>query len=496
MKLINRITNRLLKTTIRQFNFSAFTKSSKYLLFAFILFSACKPDQTKSNSDLNKNLNTDTITSSKLKLNPGDFVPRVNCSGNENLSYALYIPQKINLAVKNPVLFLFDPHANGALPINKYRDLADKYGYILIGSNDSKNGASREFTSQVISSLLKSSFELLLIDDKRIYAGGFSGGGRVASMLAFSSAGCIGLVTCGAGFPKEVWTTTPPSCIIGIAGDGDMNLNELESIKVDEPNLKNRYELIRFDGIHEWPPINIFEQAFLAFEATGINDGVISKDDKHISELNDSYQALSDNLSADNNYIYQAKLYERWINNLGNLTDVTVIKNSYKDLLKRADYKKAIYEEEKLFDDEKILKSKYLDAIGKQDTGWWKDQMKSLQNEVTSSTIGKKNMINRVTGTLSLTCFMNLNQSIGSNQKDAMEYFSYLYRTIDPTNPETWYLAAVVAGKKSDYPQVYNYLSRAVSIGFHDAARAQSEPAFSMMISDPEFNQIINRISK
>ncbi len=468
------------------------------VLFTLIILAACGQKNVNSALETKQEIKSDSASKviSKLKLNPGDFIQRVNCISNENLSFAVYVPKGYSSDRKMPSLFLFDPHSDGSLPLKLYRDLADEYGYILIGSNDSKNGNSRELTSQILNSILKSAYQLLPLDSQRIYAGGFSGGARVASMLAFSSAKIQGLITCGAGFPQEIWTKMPPSFIIGIAGDGDMNLNEITSIKVQDPNLKNRYQIIRFDGKHEWPPMAIFEQAFLALEAIAIHDELIPKNANLIKHLNETYQSYADSLTVSGNSLYEAGLYDRWINSMDNLADLTVAKNTYKDLLKKGSYKQALIDEQALFLEEQRRREFCVNAIGKQDTIWWDQQMKNLQYEIKTSSIPRKNMLSRISGSLSLGCFMNLNQALGGNQRDAMEYFSHLYRLIDPTNVEAWYLSAEVAGKKTDYPQVYNYLSRAVSLGFNDPNRAHSDPSFSMMMSDPEFNQIINRNTK
>ena len=468
------------------------------VVFTLIFLTACGQKNVNGTTSTQQEIISDTTTKivSKLKLNPGDLIQRINCIGNENLNFAVYIPKGYNADIKMPALFLFDPHADGLLPLKMYRDLADEYNYILIGSNDSKNGNSRDRTSEILNSILKSAYQLLPIDSERIYAGGFSGGARVASMLAFSSAKVQGLITCGAGFPQDVWMKIPPSCIVGIAGDGDMNLNELTSLKVENPDLKNRYQVIRFDGKHEWPPMAIFEQAFLALEASAIHDSVIAKDPVLIKHINDTYQSYADSLTVSGNTLYEAGLYDRWIKSMDALVDLTVAKNTYKDLLKKASYKQAQNDEQALFLEEQKRREFYISAIGKQDTIWWEQQMKNLQYEIKTSTIPKKNMLSRITGTLSLGCYMNLNQAISANQRDPMEYLSHLYRILDPSNAEAWYLSAEVAGKKTDYPQVYNFLNRAVSLGFNDPNRAHNDPSFSMMMSDPEFNQIINRNTK
>ena len=69
----------------------------------------------------------------------GKLIKNITCNKDASQSYALYIPiTKGNHTL--PVIYFFDPHGDGNFPLTKYISLADKYGFILIGSNNSKNG--------------------------------------------------------------------------------------------------------------------------------------------------------------------------------------------------------------------------------------------------------------------------------------------------------------------------------------------------------------------
>src|SRR5437868_1233368 len=55
-------------------------------------------------------------------------------------AFALYLPKTYSDSSKLPVIIFFDPHGDGSVPLNLYKDLAEQFHYILIGSNTSKNG--------------------------------------------------------------------------------------------------------------------------------------------------------------------------------------------------------------------------------------------------------------------------------------------------------------------------------------------------------------------
>ncbi|WP_431215405.1 hypothetical protein ACQ86N_12320 [Puia sp. P3] len=118
----------------------------------------------------------------------GKVTDPVVCKADPAQSYALYIPVKGNAAAM-PVVYFFDPHGSGSLPLNKYRQLAETYGFILVGSNNSKNGNDWSATEKVWQSLATDTKSRLKIDAGRVYTCGFSGGAKVASFVAIQHPG-------------------------------------------------------------------------------------------------------------------------------------------------------------------------------------------------------------------------------------------------------------------------------------------------------------------
>src|ERR1700749_4024462 len=72
-------------------------------------------------------------------MEPGRLIDTVICQKDPAQSYALYIPVRGGTGAL-PIVYFFDPHGDGSLPLKKYKSLADTYGFILAGSNNSKNG--------------------------------------------------------------------------------------------------------------------------------------------------------------------------------------------------------------------------------------------------------------------------------------------------------------------------------------------------------------------
>ncbi len=464
------------------------------ILLTIFLYS-CGNNSVKTEKSTGETSTSDAnLLAEKQKITPGELIPKVNCISNSAYSFALYVPQQFDTTKKYPLMVIFDAHADGVLPLHNYKELADKYHYILIGSNDSKNGNDQQTTSAIISDLLNSAKQILPVDEKRIYAGGFSGGGRVASMMSFGNV-VSGLVTCGAGIPPNAWTRLPPFCVVGIAGDGDMNLSEVAQAQINVTEIRNRFYSVRFDGKHEWPPQSIFEEAFLAFESTAMRDGLQQKSPEQIKMIDNTYRKITNDHLAKKKILFAASAYKRWMKSLESLADISNIKKDYDSFILKPEYKKAVETEKSLFAEENKRRDFYIAAFGKADTSWWVNEMNNIHREMKSVTAEKRNMLSRVTGTLSLATYMNLNKALNSGQKDAIAYLSTLYRAIDPENPEAWYISAKYAASYGNNDLALVDLKQAVNTGFKDAGRINNEQVFIPLRNEEQFKNLINRIS-
>jgi dienelactone hydrolase len=134
----------------------------------------------------------------------GQVVEKLVCAGVPNQSYALYLPRNYSTDRKWPVLYAFDPGARGQIPVERFREAAEKFGWILVGSNNSRNG---EFQPSIDAwnAIVKDTHDRFAIDDGRVYLTGFSGGARLVFYFAIRCQDCIaGVIASGAGFPAGV----------------------------------------------------------------------------------------------------------------------------------------------------------------------------------------------------------------------------------------------------------------------------------------------------
>src|SRR6478672_7438128 len=131
---------------------------------------------------------------------PGIVHGSVAVAAQTTNSYALYLPSAYSPSKRWPLLLVFDPFARGEVSVKLFHDAAERYGYIVVGSNNSRNF---EDPSAAIRTLWADVKERYAIDPQRIYTAGLSGGARVASSVALACNHCIaGVIACGAGLPQ------------------------------------------------------------------------------------------------------------------------------------------------------------------------------------------------------------------------------------------------------------------------------------------------------
>jgi len=216
----------------------------------------------------------------------GRVIERVNCLKDDKQSYALYLPVNYTPEKRFPVIYAFDPGARGSLPVERFKEAAEKYNYIVVGSNNSRNGPGVPL-SAIINALFDDTQARLAIDERRVYTTGFSGGARVAGMIAFASKGqIVGVIACGAGFPAEAKPAKDlPFAFYGIAGSDDFNLIEVRQLVRSLDSLGASTNLAIFEGDHSWPPTAACTEAVEWMELQAMKTGRRNRDDKLIAAL-------------------------------------------------------------------------------------------------------------------------------------------------------------------------------------------------------------------
>ena len=298
--------------------FRAYTVSMKkvallLLLFALQTRSALGQDGKPSNGP-------------QMPLETGVVIPKVVCSGQPEQSYALYLPKHYAPDRRWPVVYVFDPGARGKVPVEIMKDAAERSGFIVAGSNNSRNGPWK-LESEAAEAMMKDVQTRLAIESRNSYFAGFSGGARVSATIAQLCQCAAGVLLSGAGFRL----TSPPSReasfpVFSAVGTYDFNFPEMVRLDAKLESLGYPHFLRQFDGPHQWAPSSVMDEAFAWFRLLAMKQGREPRDDSFVvaQEKLAGERALALESSGD---LYSAwKEYRHAMNTFAGLTDTTSLK--------------------------------------------------------------------------------------------------------------------------------------------------------------------------
>lgn len=442
----------------------------------------------------------DSVVYKKEDFPKSEIIESITNKMDAQQSYVLYLPAVYDKNKPFPVIYIFDAHGTGKLPVSMYKELAEKYGYILVGSNDSKNGNSWEQTADIFEKMMTDTRNRLNIDAQKIYVMGFSGGARIANGITILNGNVAGAICVGAvspsrnsKFPRNNYS------IISIAGNDDMNYNEIiryHMIELAGHNLKNA--VVTYNGKHEWCPKEVMEEAFLWIEFNEMRKNISQKKNEIINNSITGKQDELKKLMDDKKYLQAYKLCKKTINFYDGLTDLTSFYEAYKQLQKMKELDVALQNEEKQLQEEDRLKAEYIRNLQSKDLAWWQKEVVAMNAKTKSSKEEEevKHMYKRLLEYLSLACYSQTFGLLSQNNIQGAEYFGKLYLTVDPTNKEASYLMAVISAKKGKQKEMESYFAKAIANGFDDISRVGADTTFNKYKTEKSFQDILAKINK
>jgi predicted peptidase len=186
-------------------------------------------------------------------LKPGKLIKKVVTLHDLEQSYALYLPSNYDASRKWPILYGFCPGGRGVNPVFLFKQAAEKYGWIVVGSNNSRNGPFEPIL-KAITSILKDTQARFSIDPTARYATGFSGGARTAFFLANRDK-FVGVMPIGAGMNRRQKLPKKGQMdIFSMCGTNCFNHSELLRLEqnLNRAGVPNR--MMTFKGGHTWAP--------------------------------------------------------------------------------------------------------------------------------------------------------------------------------------------------------------------------------------------------
>ena len=179
-------------------------------------------------------------------LRNGQILDPIKCAADPSQTYALYLPSNYSADRPSKLILAFDPRGQGRQGVEHLQAAAEKYGYIVAGSNNSRNGPP-QISLTAAQAMWADVEKRFSINAKRIYTAGLSGGARIAMKVAFDSDRIAGVIASSAGFPPGHRRSDLRFVVFGTAGTEDFNYLEMRQL---DQELSSPHRVVIFEGGH------------------------------------------------------------------------------------------------------------------------------------------------------------------------------------------------------------------------------------------------------
>ena len=202
---------------------------------------------------------------------------------------------------------------------------AEQFGYIIAASNNSKNGPWKP-EAEAAQALFSDTHDRLAIDDQRIYFAGFSGGARVASQLAQSCKCAQAVFLNGATFSTGAQPSVHDSFAIYLTvGLLDFNYPELIAFDARLEALGIPHFLRRFDGGHQWAPMEIWPEALAWADLLAIKNARKERDANFVGTQLATFTAIAQKVQQAGDDYFAWQFLRATRSAFSGLTDTTSI---------------------------------------------------------------------------------------------------------------------------------------------------------------------------
>ena len=203
---------------------------------------------------------------------PGRLAEHVSCPSDPSQTYSIYLPSTYVTTREWPLLIVFDPGGRGARAAEVFREAAERFGWIVAASENSRNGPW-EPTLRAVNAMWPALLGGYAVDARRVYAAGHSGGATVAWMMARQTGQIAGVITSGQPSLGPDQGKTAAFSWFGAAGHTDFNFIEVKGIDTRLARSGATHRVEFFEGGHQWPPAELTFRAFGWMELVAMKEG-------------------------------------------------------------------------------------------------------------------------------------------------------------------------------------------------------------------------------
>lgn len=439
-----------------------------------------------------------TILAQPNKLPTGEIIDSISVNKDSNESFSLYLPSQFNSSESSPIIFIFEPMARGKIGIHPFIKAAEKYGYMLVCSNDSKNGPY-EPNFEIANRLFNRVFSDFNINKERVYASGFSGGSRLASAIAVLTNQIQGVIACGAGFSlnKSHLPYKDSFSYAAIIGDEDMNFKEMQNTKGFLNRLKISNELFVYEFNHSWPSQEQILSAFDWLQLEAYKKGITPINKENIKSSYTDYYEKANQLVKDNKLLYASYEYERILRNFGTYFKLDSVANKLEELKNNKSFKKEKKLLQSSFKEEVLLTDKFIDKFNEDfnkashNLKWWKSEIKKLKKDIQTAKPLKKKMLKRLQYKIFALSIETVGYGKNVKHIDQSIFCYDICILIYPKYPFPYFKQIENYINKNNESLALDYLEKLIANGYNDMQRIKEHTTFKSLKNKERFKQLV-----
>ena len=405
-------------------------------------------------------------------------------------TYALYVPSYYTSERTWPVIYCFDPGARGRVPVERLQAAAEKFGYLVAGSNNSRNGPW-EANEAAIAAMTRDVASHFAIDRQRVYVAGLSGGARVAVQLAMIGY-AKGVIACSAGFPTQAggMPSRIPFPFFGTAGTEDFNYRELKQLAVDLEERRAAHRIVIFDGGHEWASATLLSQAVEWLELQAMRTGTRKLDPALIDAVWATRRAALPLIPG----------LDRWreLKSLAadfkGLSETAEVEAEAKKIGAAAETKSALKTERALLLREGTLLEQLEDVVSRSAAAKTKLVAELRSKAEAADDSAERQMVRRVLASFFYLVREDVRELFTSHDYKRAALILELAGQLRPGQSRTWFDLARARASAREPAAALLALRQAADTGFGDASRVESEPAFASLKAEATFAEILTTI--
>ena len=433
---------------------------------------------------------------------PGKIADVV-CLADSTQSYSLYLPSNYTQERHWPIIYFFDPGGRGQRPVEMYKDLAEKYGFVLAGSNNSRNFSGNQ--SQAVNAIWQDTHVRLSLDERRVYVSGFSGGARVAGAMALNSSGQIaGVIAHGAGYPNSHGEGSDKLLYYFAVGNRDFNWPEVISDGHEREKQGLPCRVRQYEGTHQWAPPEVMEDAIQWIILKAMQAEVMPVDASLVDQQFQRVQKEAEDAEKRNDVLAEYGAYRSLTSDFAGLKDVAAASTKLAALKESAGLKSALKDEQNQISEQFNIEKEISPKLRAYESGNVPD-LNALRIEIQQAMAGLKQqadhakseqrrlVLSRALQDIEVEGIENGQQEFQAHHFEKAESCFDLMRQI---SDEPWpvLLLAETRVALGNKKQAIKDLREAVRRGLKDPEILRSDKQLDAIRSEPEFQKLLSEM--